>query len=137
MTTIDVRGRADLSRHGINPTGHVIWDPTTSLLYEHAIARGDARIGEGGPLVVDTGHHTGRSPKDKFVVREPGSEDRIWWGDINQPISPEHHASLGERLRAHLSAAGDVYVIDSYAGADPKEQLSVRVVTESPWHALF
>ena len=56
------------------------------------------------PLVVSTGVHTGRSPKDKFIVREPGSEDRIWWGAINQPIDPANHASLGARLREHLAA---------------------------------
>ena len=126
-----------LDAHGITPSGTVWWNLTAPALYEHAIAAGDAEIAEGGPLVVSTGVHTGRAPKDKFVVREPGSEDRVWWGDINQPISPEHHTSLGERLRAHLAGANDLYVIDSYAGADPKEQLSVRIVTESPWHALF
>ncbi|HMN99695.1 MAG TPA: phosphoenolpyruvate carboxykinase (ATP) [Miltoncostaeaceae bacterium] len=130
-------GAVGLETHGITPSGTVWWNLTAPALYEHAIAAGDAEIAEGGPLVVSTGAHTGRSPKDKFVVREPGSEDRVWWGDINQPISPENHASLGERLRGHLSGASDLYVIDSYAGADPKEQLSVRVVTESPWHALF
>jgi phosphoenolpyruvate carboxykinase (ATP) len=130
-------GAVGLETHGITPSGTVWWNLTAPALYEHAIVAGDAEIAEGGPLVVSTGAHTGRSPKDKFVVREPGSEDRVWWGDINQPISPEHHASLGERLRAHLSAADNVYVIDSYAGSDPKEQLSVRLVTESPWHALF
>jgi phosphoenolpyruvate carboxykinase (ATP) len=61
---MDVRGRVDLSAHGVKTTGRVIWDPTTSLLYEHAIARGEARIAEGGPLAVDTGSHTGRSPQD-------------------------------------------------------------------------
>jgi phosphoenolpyruvate carboxykinase (ATP) len=130
-------GAVGLETHGITPSGNVWWNLTPPALYEHAIIAGDAEIAEGGPLVVSTGVHTGRAPKDKFVVREPGSEDRVWWGDINQPISPEHHAGLGERLRAHLAAASDVYVIDSYAGADPKEQLSVRIVTDSAWHALF
>ena len=126
-----------LDTHGMTPTGTVWWNLPAAALYEHAIAAGDGEIAEGGPLVVSTGAHTGRSPKDKFVVREPGSEDRIWWGDINQPISPENHASLGERLRSHLSGPSDLYVIDAFAGADPAERLSVRVVSESAWHALF
>jgi phosphoenolpyruvate carboxykinase (ATP) len=130
-------GAVGLEAHGITPEGTVWWNLTAPALYEHALARGDAEIAEGGPLVVSTGAHTGRAPKDKFVVREPGSEDRVWWGEINQPISPENHAGLGERLRAHLAAAGDLYVVDAFAGADPAEQLSVRVVSESPWHALF
>ena len=136
MTTIDVRGRADLSRHGINPSGHVIWDPTTSLLYEHAIARGDARIGEGGPLVVDTGHHTGRSPKDKFVVREPGSEDRIWW-DGNNEIAEDAFERLRDKVTDFLAHEETLYVIDAFAGADPAHRIAVRVVTTHPYHALF
>ena len=85
--------------------GHVFWHPTTSQLYEHALARGDARLAEGGALVVDTGVHTGRSPKDKFVVREPGSESRIWWGDVNAEISEEHFERLRERSQ-RASARG-------------------------------
>ena len=79
-----------LERHGLAPTGDVLRNPTTSQLYTDALKRGDGRLAEGGPLVVDTGRFTGRSPQDKFVVREPGSEDRIWWGEINRPI--EEHA---------------------------------------------
>ena len=72
--------------HGISARGIVWWNLSPAALYEHALAAGDGSLAEGGPLVVSTGAHTGRSPKDKFVVREPGSEDRIWWGAINQPI---------------------------------------------------
>ena len=85
---MDVRGGVDLRVHGIAPTGRVVSSPSTPVLYEHAIARGEARLAEGGPMVVDTGRHTGRSPKDKFVVREPGSESRIWW-DGNQEIGED------------------------------------------------
>src|SRR5436309_9679120 len=77
-TTIGAEGRVDLSEHGIEPTGRVHYRPSTALLYTHALLRADGRLAEGGPLVVDTGRHTGRSPNDKFVVAEPGSEDRIW-----------------------------------------------------------
>jgi phosphoenolpyruvate carboxykinase (ATP) len=136
MTTVDVRPGGDLSVHGLNPTGKVIWNPTTSVLYEHAVVNGDARIAEGGPLVVDTGRFTGRSPKDKFVVREPASEDRIWWGKVNQPLEEESFDGLRAKVVAHLDRQ-DVYVVDAFAGADPAHRIGVRVITDRPYHALF
>ena len=130
-------GAVGLDKHDISPEGTVCWNLPQAALYEHALAAGDGTLAEGGPLVVSTGVHTGRAPKDKFVVREPQSEGRIWWGAINQPIEEANHEGLGTRLREHLSAAPNLYVIDAFAGANPAEQLSVRVVTESAWHALF
>ena len=118
-----------LSEHGIEPTGTVHWNPSTSKLYTDALARGEGRLAEGGPLAVDTGKHTGRSPKDKFVVREPGSEDRIWWGDVNAGFSEEHFEGLREKVTAHIGGGDDLYVIDAFAGADPKQRIAVRVVT--------
>jgi len=126
----------ELAQHGITVRGRIFWHPTTSQLYEHALAHGDARLAEGGPLVVDTGKHTGRSPKDKFVVREPGSEGRIAWGEVNAEISEQHFDGLRAKVTARLSE-GDVYVVDAFAGADPEHRIAVRVITESAWHALF
>ena len=137
MTATELPGRVDLAEHGIDADGKIYRNPTTALLYEHALRRGEGRIGEGGPLVVDTGKHTGRSPKDKFVVREPSSEDRIWWGDVNQELSEEHFEGLREKVAAHLGAATALYVIDAFAGADPAHRIGVRVVTAHPYHALF
>src|SRR5213083_1519735 len=117
--------RIGLSAHGIRHDGHVYWDPTTSLLYMHALLRGEGRLAEGGPLVVDTGRFTGRSPKDKFVVREPGSEDRIWWGDVNHPLSEEHFEGLRAKVVAHLEHEDHVYVVDAFAGADPAHRIAV------------
>jgi phosphoenolpyruvate carboxykinase (ATP) len=131
-----VPDRDELAQHGIVVRGHIFWHPTTSQLYEHALARGEGRLAEGGPLVVDTGRHTGRSPKDKFVVREPGSESRIWWGDVNAEMSEESFYRLREKVTARLSE-GDVYVVDAFAGADPELRIAVRVLSETPWHALF
>jgi phosphoenolpyruvate carboxykinase (ATP) len=136
MTTMDVRGRVDLSAHGINPTGRVVWSPTTAVLYEDAVKRGDGRIAEGGPLVVDTGKHTGRSPKDKFVVREPSSEDRIWW-EGNNELGEESFEKLRDKVVAFVEQQETVYVVDAFAGADPKHRIAVRVVTNRPYHALF
>lgn len=132
-----VPGRSGLAEHGIEDVrGRIHWHPTVSQLYTHALLRGEGRLAEGGPLVVDTGRHTGRSPKDKYVVREPGSEARIWWSEVNAPLAEDAY----ERLRAKVAqrlGEGDVYVVDAFAGADPRYRVAVRVVTESAWHALF
>lgn len=137
MTATELPGRVDLSDHGIDAAGHVHRNPTTSLLYTHALLRGEGRLAEGGPLVVDTGKFTGRSPKDKFLVREPSSEDRIWWGDVNHELSEEHYDGLREKVTAHLGSVDHLYVVDAFAGADPAHRISVRVITGHPYHALF
>jgi phosphoenolpyruvate carboxykinase (ATP) len=135
-TTID-EGRVDLAAHGIRAAGRVLRNPTTSLLYTHALTRGEGKLAEGGALAVDTGEHTGRSPRDKFVVREPGSEGRIWWGDVNQPLAEDRFEGLREKVVAHLEQAETIYVVDAFAGADEEHRLAVRVITELPYHALF
>ncbi|HEX9416731.1 MAG TPA: phosphoenolpyruvate carboxykinase (ATP) [Gaiellaceae bacterium] len=134
-TTIEPRS-ADLSEHGLEARGRVHRNPTTALLYMHTLRREDGVLAEGGPLVVDTGDHTGRSPSDRFVVREPGSESRIDWGSVNQPLEEEQFDELRDKLVAHLEDR-ELYVIDAFAGADPEHRLPLRVVTDSPWHALF
>jgi phosphoenolpyruvate carboxykinase (ATP) len=136
MTTIDVRGRSDLSVHGITATGRVIWNPSVPVLYEHAIARGEARLADGGAMVVDTGKHTGRSAQDKFIVREPASEDRIWW-DGNREFAPAAFDRLRDKVTGFLGNEETLYVIDAFAGADPAHRIGVRVVTTHPYHALF
>ncbi len=128
-------GRA-LLEHGIGGDGQRRWNPTVSLLYTHALERGDGRLAEGGPLAVDTGIHTGRSPKDKFLVREPGSEGRVWWGEINASLDEARFEGLREKVTDYLSAR-DLYVIDAFAGADPAHRIAIRVVTDRPYHALF
>jgi len=110
--------------------------PSTALLYTHALARGEGRLAEGGPLCVDTGRYTGRSPQDKFVVREPGSESRIWWGKVNQELSEDHFDGLRHKVTAWLESQ-DIYVVDAFAGADPAHRIAVRVITDRPYHALF
>jgi phosphoenolpyruvate carboxykinase (ATP) len=140
MTTTSERqetqGPSGLDRHGIQADGSVFWNLTTPVLYMHALRREEGVIAHGGPLVVDTGKHTGRSAEDKFVVREPGSEERIWWGKVNQPLSEEHYGGLREKVTAHLEGR-DLYVVDAFAGADPKHRITLRVVTTMAAHALF
>ncbi len=125
-----------LEQHGIDGPGSVHRNPSTELLYEHAVLRGEGRIAQGGPLAVDTGKHTGRSPKDKFLVREPESRDRIWWGDVNAELDEEQFDGLRAKVTEHLSGR-DLYVVDAFAGADPAHRISLRVVTDRPYHALF
>ncbi len=130
----------DLAAHGIDVRGRVFRNPATPVLYEHAVLRGEARIGEGGPFVVDTGMHTGRSPKDKYAVREPESEGRIWWasaGGVNHELPVERYESLRAKTADHLARLETLYVVDAFAGAHPAHRLAVRVVTQTPYHALF
>src|SRR2546422_2932169 len=135
MTTTPLRDSADLQAHGIAAAGAVHWNPSTSLLYTRALLRGDGQLAEGGPLVVDTGLHTGRSPRDKFVVREPGSEDRIWWGPVNQPLDEDNFDGLRTKVVARLEGQ-DLYVVDAFAGADPAHRIGVRAITGPPYPAL-
>ncbi|HEV8102462.1 MAG TPA: phosphoenolpyruvate carboxykinase (ATP), partial [Gaiellaceae bacterium] len=137
MTTTELPGRVDLSGHGIDASGRAYRNPTTALLYTHALQRGEGRLAEGGPLVVDTGTFTGRSPKDKFLVDEPSSTDRIWWGEVNQKLAESSFEGLRDKVTAHLGDADAIYVIDAWAGADPDHRIGVRVITAHPYHALF
>jgi phosphoenolpyruvate carboxykinase (ATP) len=136
-TTSEPRARLDLSEHGIQASGDVHRNPTTSQLYMHALSRGDAVLTEGGALAVDTGVHTGRSPKDKFIVREPGSEERIWFGDVNAEIGEPQFDRLREKVTTYLGGRDPLYVVDAFAGADPAHRINVRVITDRPYHALF
>jgi phosphoenolpyruvate carboxykinase (ATP) len=126
-----------LDGQGIAPTGRVVHNPTTAQLYTHALESGDGRLAHGGPLVVDTGRFTGRSPLDKFVVEEPGSKGRIWWGEVNHPLSEDRFDGLRAKVVAYLAARPTLYVVDHFAGANPDHRVGVRVVTASPYHALF
>src|SRR6516225_7515610 len=125
---------AGLSRYGIETRGEVYRNLTTAVLYMHALRREEGVLAHGGPLVVDTGKHTGRSAEDKFVVRESGSEDRIWWGKVNQPLAEERFDGLRDKVVAYLNAKDDLYVVDAYAGADPAHRSTVRVVTPIAYH---
>jgi phosphoenolpyruvate carboxykinase (ATP) len=126
----------DLEKDGIKNTGFVYWNLSTPLLYEEAIRRREGRMAHLGPLVVRTGEHTGRSPNDKFVVKEPSSEDKVWWGPVNKAMAAERFASLQHRLLAYLQGK-DLFIQDCFAGADPAYRLPIRVITETAWHNLF
>ncbi|MDX6489735.1 MAG: phosphoenolpyruvate carboxykinase, partial [Gaiellaceae bacterium] len=137
MAMTEIERREGLAEHGLSADGDVHWNPSTSVLYTHALVRGEGQLAEGGPLAVDTGVHTGRSPKDKFVVREPSSEDRIWWGDVNQELPEDSYEHLRDKVTAQLDEQPSLYVVDAFAGADPAHRINVRVITDHPYHALF
>ena len=107
-----------------------------AALYEHALRLGEGQLASTGPLAVETGEHTGRSPKDKFVVEEPETASDVWWGEVNRPLAPEHFARLRADAEHYLSGC-EVFVQDLHANADPAYRLPVRVVSESAWPALF
>src|SRR5688572_13925080 len=109
---------------------------SSAELVEDAIRAGEGLIAAEGPLVVRTGKHTGRSPQDKFIVDEPSSTARIWWGDVNRPISQTHYDKLRARLVAHC-AEKDLYSQDLLIGADPAHQRRLRVFTETAWASVF
>ncbi len=128
--------RYGLENHGIRNPNDVFWSLPTARLYEKILPRAEGRLSHLGPIVVRTGHHTGRSANDKFVVRESTTEDHIWWGDVNPPISEEQFDRLHTSMTQHLETQ-DIYVQDCFAGADPEYRLPVRIITQYGWHSLF
>lgn len=136
MTSSGIPSEYGLDRHGIENVNVVYWNLSTPLLYEEALRRHEGRLAHLGPLVVRTGQYTGRSPRDKFIVREPSNESQVWWGDVNHPLEPEQFHSLRGRLLAYLQDR-DVFVQDCFVGADPQYRVPIRVVTETAWHSLF
>jgi phosphoenolpyruvate carboxykinase (ATP) len=121
---------------GIARSGRVHWNLSAAALYEEAIRRGEAELAAEGPLVARTGQHTGRSPNDKFVVREPSSEAHVAWGAVNKPIDADKFDALHRDLVAHL-ADKELFVLDAWAGADPAYSLPIRVINEYAWHNMF
>ena len=128
--------RFGLGEQGMHHLGPVHWNLTAPYLYEHAVQRREGTLGFGGSFVVNTGRHTGRSPKDKYIVNEPGTKDTVWWGDINQPIEAARFDSLQQRMLAYLQGK-ELFVQDLYAGADPEYRLPVRVISDGAWPSLF
>ncbi len=125
-----------LEDFGITGAARIQWNLTTPELYTASLKRGEGQLAHLGPLAVDTGRYTGRSPKDKFIVRDATSEETVDWGPVNQPMTPEQF----EVLRAAALAATEgleLYVQDVFVGAHPDYRVPVRVITEYAWHGLF
>jgi phosphoenolpyruvate carboxykinase (ATP) len=135
MSQVDQQERG-LEEHGIGNVARVYWNLPAPALFEEAVCRKEGVIVDGGPLVCCTGLHTGRSPNDKFIVREPSSQDRVWWGKVNRPIDPASFDRVHSHLVRYLEGR-ELFVQDCYAGADPAYRLPIRVITEAAWHSLF
>lgn len=125
-----------LENHGLFGLRKVYWNLPVEALYEEAIFRNEGKVTQQGSLTVNTGKHTARAANDKFIVREPSTEEHIWWGQYNRPYSADKFEELTARVQGFLQGR-DVFVQDCYAGADPNYRLPVRIITELAWHSLF
>jgi len=125
-----------LQQHGLDPRKAVHRNLSPTRLYEESFARDDGRLIHMGALSTITAPHTGRSPNDRFVVRDELTESVVDWGAVNVPMTPEHFDSLRADIVEHLNDS-DLFVHDARAGSDETHGLNIRVISESPWHALF
>ncbi|MCK6455610.1 MAG: phosphoenolpyruvate carboxykinase (ATP) [Phycisphaerae bacterium] len=125
-----------LEHHGIRPAATVHWNAPVPVLVEHALRRGEAQLTSLGALCARTGPRTGRSPKDKFIVRDVLTESTVDWGAVNVAIAPDVFDRLHARVAEHL-ARHELFVLDAWTGADPHFRMPIRVVSELAWHSLF
>ncbi|MBT8257374.1 MAG: phosphoenolpyruvate carboxykinase (ATP), partial [Bacteroidia bacterium] len=126
---------ADLERYGISGA-NVHWNWTPEQLQEATIARGMGKETNNGTLAINTGKFTGRSPQDRFLVKDDYTKDKIWWGKINKPISPENFDILYDEVVNYMTGK-ELYARDAYVCADPKYKMNVRTITEYPWSNMF
>lgn len=138
MTDMGGRPHSDhgLEHHGLRNLDAIHWNLSSSALIEHAVRRGEGRLSEHGAFVVDTGQHTGRSARDKFVVRDQTTAERVWWGDINVPCESQQFDRLHRDLCDWLQGR-EVYARDCFAGSDPDYRLAIRVINQYAWHNVF
>src|SRR5438034_3066711 len=129
--------RTELASQGLNPRGEVHWNLIAPELFQAASRRGEGELADMGPFVAVTAPHTGRSPNDKFVVKDPSTDKDVDWGKVNQPLAPEKFELLLNDVRKYLNARDELFVQDLYCGADAKYRLSVRYVSPSAWHMAF
>jgi phosphoenolpyruvate carboxykinase (ATP) len=132
----DLKSDFGLENLGLTNLHTAYWNLPAEALYEEIIFRGEGTTAKSGPLVVHTGQHAARSAADKYIVREPTSENQVWWGEYNRPFGTAKFNELFDRLQGFLQGR-DVFVQDCFAGADPNYRLPIRIVTEYAWHSLF
>jgi phosphoenolpyruvate carboxykinase (ATP) len=125
-----------LQAAGFSNLGDVHWNLPTPALVEEAVLHDDGMLSHLGPFVVRTGQYTGRTAGGKFIVADPATRERVWWSDANQPLLPEKYKRLKARVLAYLQCRR-LYVQELYLGADERHRVSLRFITETPWHALF
>ena len=129
--------KIDLKAQGFQTSAVVAWNLVTAPLIEEAIRNQEGLLAKDGPLVVETGKHTGRSAQDKFTVRDAQTEGTVWFTKGNKPMSPEHFALLKADFLAHLASRERLYVQDLFGGSQPEYRVNVRVINELAWHSLF
>lgn len=122
---------------GLHTNAALHWNLLTPSLLEEAIRRNEGVLAADGPLVVETGKHTGRSAKDKYIVKDAETADTVWWGKTNVPMDPAHFAALKEDFLAEIAGRGDLFVADLFGGSQPEHRVNVRVINELAWHNLF
>ena len=136
-TTLTASLSTPLDRQGIATDAQIFANLGTSPLVEHAVRNGEGLLAKDGPFVVATGKHTGRSAKDKFIVKDAETENTVWWGKTNVAMSPEHFAALKADFFAELAKRDKLYVADLFGGSQPEFRVNVRVINELAWHNLF
>ncbi len=132
----DLASDYGLSNHGLEHLDKVFWNLPSSALYEEAVFRGEGKMVEGGPFLVNTGKWTARAANDKYFVREPSTEEQIDWGEYNRPMSPDKFNGVLARLQAFFQGE-ELFVQDVYAGADPRYHVPFRIITDKAWQSLF
>ena len=133
---LDSAANARLAPLGISRAAQVHLNLTPAALVEEALRRNEGTLTDNGALMADTGAFTGRSPKDRFVVKDANTADSVWWGDINIPFEADKFDQLHQKMVKYLEDK-EIYVRDAYAGANPDYELKLRVVNELAWHNLF
>ena len=128
--------RFELVTKTVVQTKKTHWNLTPPLLYEEVVKRGEAMIAEKGALVIYTGKSTGRSPNDKFFVREPSSMEHVWWEKVNKPFDQDKFEMLKARILDYFSSK-ELFIQDCYGGADPVYRFPARIITDTAWESLF
>jgi phosphoenolpyruvate carboxykinase (ATP) len=126
-----------LSNQPIETAATLHWNLGMTQLVEAAIRNNEGVLAKDGPLVVETGKHTGRSATDKFIVRDATTESTVDWGNTNKAMEPAHFAALKSDFLAALGDKAQLYVADLFGGSQPEYRVNVRVITELAWHSLF
>lgn len=126
-----------LDQQGIATNAAIFANLGTAALIEHAVKNGEGLLSKDGPFVVETGKHTGRSAKDKFIVKDGETADTVWWGKTNVAMAPAQFAALKADFLEAVGAKDKLYVADLFGGSQPEHRVKVRVINELAWHNLF
>lgn len=126
---------ASIEKYGIK-NAKVHWNLSPARLTEITVEKGLGQVADSGALMINTGEFTGRSPKDRFIVKDRITTDKVWWGDINIPFNPDRFDKLYEKVVAHISGK-ELFARDAYVCADPNYRTNIRIITELPWANLF